>query len=42
MTALERVLAEEWPDGRFGRPRPAAPDLTCTPAIRQPTRKASS
>lgn len=28
MTALERVLAEEWPDGTFGGPRPAAPDLT--------------
>lgn len=22
MTALERLLAEEWPDGRFGGPRP--------------------
>ncbi|MFE2164839.1 hypothetical protein ACFXB3_07165 [Streptomyces sp. NPDC059447] len=28
MTALERVLAEEWPDGRFGGPRPRTPDLT--------------
>lgn len=28
MTGLDRVLDEEWPDGRFGGPRPAAPDLT--------------
>lgn len=25
MTALDRVLAEEWPDGTFGGPRPTAP-----------------
>lgn len=25
MTALERVLAEEWPDGTFGGPRPPRP-----------------
>lgn len=24
MTALEQVLAEQWPDGRFGGPRPPA------------------
>ncbi|MGW6872864.1 hypothetical protein ACWGHA_11075 [Streptomyces xanthophaeus] len=24
MTALERLLAEEWPDGSFGGPRPRA------------------
>lgn len=22
MTALDRLLAEQWPDGRFGGPRP--------------------
>ncbi|MFI5985094.1 hypothetical protein ACIBEA_30035 [Streptomyces sp. NPDC051555] len=25
MTALDRVLAEEWPDGTFGGPRPERP-----------------
>lgn len=24
MTALDRLLAEQWPDGRFGGPRPPA------------------
>lgn len=28
MTASDRLLAEQWPDGRFGGPLPAAPDLT--------------
>ncbi|MCX4543819.1 hypothetical protein [Streptomyces sp. NBC_01565] len=28
MSPLEALLAEQWPDGRFGGPRPAAPDLT--------------
>lgn len=28
MSPLDRLLAEEWPDGSFGGPRPSAPDLT--------------
>ncbi|MCX4801742.1 hypothetical protein OG594_08770 [Streptomyces sp. NBC_01214] len=30
-TALERLLAEEWPTGLFGGPRPATPAERCTP-----------
>lgn len=28
MTALERTLAEEWPDGSFAGPRPRRPAWT--------------
>ncbi|MFC9821419.1 hypothetical protein ACFWG6_31065 [Streptomyces erythrochromogenes] len=31
MSPMERLLAEEWPDGTFGGPRPADPAPAPTP-----------